>query len=139
MNKKERVGPDGPDLAATRLSEIDDLSQDIRIRLQEMADDLKVVSAANLNAITNKLDLLHAAHLKVLAAEDKFHAKVGIDPDQDAIDYGEVRAEIGSRLNRFRESLMAEGFSCDADTRAACDAALSVRLLGDAPSDRSER
>ena len=139
MNEENDVGPDGPDLAAARVAEIDRLSREIRGRLEEMAADLKEVTSTDLKAICTKLDLLHAAHLKVLAAEDAFHAKLGTDPDADAIDYDEVRDQVGCRLDRLRESLLAEGFPCDADTRAACNAALSVRLLGNAASDRTER
>ncbi len=139
MNELNEPGPDGPALAADRLAEIDNLSRDIRARLAEMTADLKDVSAPDLKAISNKLDLLHAAHLKVLAAEDAFHAKIRTDPDADAIDYDAVRADVGCRLDRLRKSLLAEGLPCDADTRATCHLALSVRLLGDAASDRTKR
>lgn len=139
MNEPNEVGPRGPDAAADRVAEIDNLSREIRARLEEMAADLKEVSAPGLKAICAKLDLLHAAHLKVLAAEDAFHAKLGTDPDADAIDYDAVRSQVGCRLDRLRQSLLAKGFPCDADTRATCHLALSVRLLGDAASDRTER
>jgi len=139
MTKQSDTGPDGPDGAAERLAEVEKLSRDIRARLEEMTAGLVEGSASNLKAITNKLDLLHAAHLKVLAAEDAFHAKLGTDPDADAIDYDAIRTEIGCRLNRLRESLVAEGFPCDADTRSACHFALSFRLLGDAAPDRTKR
>ena len=139
MNEQSDAGLDGPEAAADRVAEIDRLSREIRTRLEEMTAGLDEGSASNVKAITNKLDLLHAAHLKVLAAEDAFHAKLGTDPDADAIDYDAIRVDVGCRLDRLRESLMAEGFPCDADTRAACHLALSVRLLGDAASDRPKR
>ena len=139
MYEENTARSDARRSAADRAAEIDKLSRDIRARLEEMAADLKEVTSPNLKAICTKLDLLHAAHLKVLAAEDAFHAKLGIDPDADAIDYDAVRDQVGCRLNRLRESLLAEGFPCDPDTRANCNAALSVRLLGDAASDRTKR
>lgn len=139
MNELNETGLEGPELAAVRLAEVDKLSRGIRVRLQEMAADLKEVTGPNLKEICNKLDLLHAAHLKVLTAEDAFHAKTGTDQDADAIDYDAIRLEIRGRLDRIRKSLLADGFPCDADTRAACNAALPVRLLGDAASDRTQR
>jgi hypothetical protein len=135
MNDNENEGADAPDLAAVRLAEIDDLSRKISARLSQMIDDLTDGSDPTVKAIAAKLDQLHAAHLKVLAAEDAFHAKIGKNPDEGAIDYDAARAEVGCRLDRLRESLLAEGVPCDPATRAACDAALSVRLLGDAPSE----
>lgn len=139
MNTPHDTGLDGLQLAADRVAEIDALSQEIRDRLREMTANVKEVTSANLNAITNKLDLLHAAHLKVLAAEDKFHAKTGADPDEHAVNYDEIRTDIGRQLDRLRNALIAEGVSWDVDGPAAEGAAVSVRLLGDAASDRTER
>ena len=137
--KKHSKGSDDPDEAGNRVAEIDRLTADIRARLEEMVADLKEVTGPNLKAINAKLDLLHAAHFKVLAAEDAFHAKLGTDPDADAVDYDAVRDQVGCRLDRIRQSLLAEGFPCDADTSAACNAALSVRLLGNAAANRAKR
>jgi hypothetical protein len=139
MNEQTEVGPDGPDLAADRVAEIDALSLSIRDLLGQMIAAFKDGTVTDPKDIVKKLSELQAAHLKVLSAEDAYHAKIGTDPDADAIDYDAVRDQVGCRLDRIRQSLVAEGFPCDADTRAACNAALSVRLLGDAASDRSER
>ena len=138
---KERIegGPDGPDLAADRVAEINRLSREIRERLAEMVEDLRTAKPADLKAICSKLDHVHAAHLKVVAAEDAFHAKLGTDPDADAIDYDEIRDEIGCRLDRLRQSIVAEAVSGTADAGAAGDTALSLRFLGDAASDRTKR
>lgn len=139
MNKTNDEGLSASDLAAERLAEVDRLSRDIRQLLESMVAAVKAGEDVEIKTVLNKLNQLHAAHLQVLTAEDRFHAKIGEDPDADAIDYDEVRVDVGCRLDRIRQSLLAEGFPCDADTRAACNAALSVRLLGDAASDRSER
>ena len=138
MNTPNQAGSDGPNLAAERVAEIDALSREIRDRLREMMANVKEVTSANLNAITNKLDLLHAAHLKVLAAEDKFHEKTGADPDEHATNYDEIRTDIGCQLDRLRSALIAEGVSWDVDGPAAEGTAVSVRLLGDAAPDRSD-
>ncbi len=89
--------------------------QYIRERLKEMAADLKQVTSANLNELNKQLDLLHAAHLRVVVAEDKFHDKLGTDPDADAIDYDAIRDDIGRQLDRLRDALIAEGVLGDAD------------------------
>ncbi|MEL6684656.1 MAG: hypothetical protein AAFN63_03310 [Pseudomonadota bacterium] len=139
MNKTNDERLSASDLAAERLAEVDRLSRDIRQLLESMVAAVKAGEDVEIKTVLNKLNQLHAAHLQVLTAEDRFHAKIGEDPDADAIDYDEVRVEVGCRLDRIRQSLLAEGFPCDADTRAACNAALSVRLLGDAASNRPKR
>ncbi|KQB98272.1 hypothetical protein AL073_05175 [Loktanella sp. 1ANDIMAR09] len=115
MNTPDKTGPDGLVTAAERLAEVDAVSQYIRDRLREMADDLKTVTYGNLNDINKQLDLLHAAHLRVLIAEDKFHDKLGTDSDADAIDYDAIRDEIGRQLDRLRNALIAKGVLGDAD------------------------
>ena len=139
MKKTKQTGKTARDLAAERLAEIDNLSGQIREGLKAMIANVDETSTEMPKVILDKLNLLHAAHLRVVVAEDKFHDALGEDPDADAIDYDAIRSEVGCRLDRIRQSLLAEGFPCDADTRAACNAALSVRLLGDAAPDRSER
>ncbi len=135
MNEKTDEEVDASDLAAERLAEIDKLSRRISARLSEMIDDLTDGTDPTAKEIASKLDQLHAAHLKVLTAEDAFHAKIGKDPDEGAVDYDAVRIEVGSRLNRLRDSLVTESVPRDAVTRPDGNAALPVRLLGDAASD----
>ncbi|WP_055685982.1 hypothetical protein [Loktanella sp. 5RATIMAR09] len=115
MNTPNETRPDGLATAAERLVEVDAVSQYIRDRLREMADDLKKVTHGNLNDITKQLDLLHASHLRVVIAEDKFHDKLGSDPDADAIDYDAIRDDIGRQLDRLRDALIAKGVLGDAD------------------------
>ncbi|MCK0094209.1 hypothetical protein MWU60_01395 [Yoonia sp. F2084L] len=135
MNEQKDAGLSPEFLAAERLAEVDLLSRDIRKLLEQMIAAFKADEDVALKDVLTKLNQLHAAHLQVVTAEERFHAKLGSDPDEDAIDYDAVRFDVGCRLNRLRQSLLADGFPCDADTRAACNAALSVRLLGDAASD----
>lgn len=138
MNTPIDAGPDGLETAASRVVEIDRLSRALRDRLSKMTTDVEDVTSANLNALTNKLDLLHAAHLRVVVAEDKFHDKTGTDQDADAIDYDAIRIEIGRQLNRIRDSFIAGDLSGVADAAAIADVALSLRILGDAAPDCSE-
>ena len=138
MNEEDDAGLSPKFLAAERLAEVDLLSREIRQLLQQMIAAFKMGEDVPLKEILNKLNQLHAAHLQVVAAEERFHAKLGDDPDEDAIDYDAIRFDVGCQLDRLRQALMAEGFPCDADTRATCNAALPVRLLGDAPSDTPE-
>jgi hypothetical protein len=115
MNTPNETRPDGLATAAERLVEVDAVSQYIRDRLREMADDLKKVTYGNLNEINKQLDLLHASHLRVVIAEDKFHDKLGTDPDADAIDYDTIRDDIGRQLDRLRDALIANGVLGDAE------------------------
>ncbi|PXW67827.1 hypothetical protein C7964_105177 [Loktanella sp. PT4BL] len=115
MNTPDKTGLDGLESASDRVVEIDAVSRYVRERLREMADDLKKVTYGNLNDINKQLDLLHASHLRVVIAEDKFHDKIGTDPDADAIDYDAIRDDIGRQLDRLRDALIAEGVLGDAD------------------------
>ena len=139
MNEQNDAGHSPEFLATERLAEVDLLSREIRKSLEQMIAAFKADEDLPLKEILSKLNQLHAAHLQVVTAEERFHAKLGTDPDENAIDYDAIRLDVGCRLDRLRESLMAEGFPCDADTRAACNAALSVRLLGDAAPDSPKR
>lgn len=116
MKKRNDGGAGAPELAAARLAEIDALSRHIRKNLSDMLAEVDGGHSPNLKELQNKLNELHAAHLKVLAAEDAFHARLGKTTDENAVDFDAVRTEIGRRLDRLRESRAAGGFSGDADT-----------------------
>lgn len=137
MNEENEKGLSPAFLAAERLAEIDALSRSLRQILADMIADIEVGGQTTVAETIKKLNELQAAHLKVLAAEDTFHAKIGTDPDAVAIDYDSVRLELGRRLDRLRASLLAEAVSRDADAGAVGDIALSLRLLGDAASNSS--
>lgn len=124
-------------LAAERLAEVDALSRSIRQLLEDKIAEFKAGGEVPIAEITKKLNELQAAHLKVLAAEDAFHAKIGKNPDDEAIDFDAVRVDVGCLLDRLRTSLLAEEVPCDAITPATGDAPVSVRVLGDAASDTS--
>lgn len=91
------------DLLADRRAEIDQLSLSIRDILKEMIAALQSNETTDMKPILSKLKELQSAHLQVLSAEDAYHAKLPSDPDEDAIDYDEIRREIGRRLDRLRE------------------------------------
>ncbi|EBA11377.1 hypothetical protein [Roseobacter sp. CCS2] len=139
MNEENDDGLSPEFLAAERLAEVDVLSRDIRKLLEQMTAAFKAGEDVALKDVLSKLNQLHAAHLQVVTAEERFHAKLGTDPDEDAIDYDAVRHDVGCRLDRLRESLLAEAISGDVNTGTVGDIALSLRLLGDAPSDRTKR
>lgn len=139
MNDKNDEGLNASDLAAERLAEIDRLTRSIRVLLEQMIAAFENGDNVSVKEVLNKLSELQAAHLKVITAEDTFHAKTGTDPDADAIDYDEIRCEVGCRLDRLRQSLLAEAVSGDVDTGTIGDIALSVRFLGDAAPDRTKR
>jgi hypothetical protein len=132
MKNTPKTGQSARDLAAARLARIDHLSGRISDTLEMMIDAWDTTAGTIPKPILDKLNLLHAAHLKVIAAEDAFHDKFGQDPDADAIDYDTIRSELGGRLDRIRAALLAEGISGAAETGPDSGAALPVRLLGDA-------
>jgi phosphoenolpyruvate-protein kinase (PTS system EI component) len=109
MNALNDVGRDPPTLAADRLSEIETLFEMIRKALQQAVAEIGEPTAEMPKAIKKRLDDLIEAHLKILSAEDAFHAKIEKIEDGEAVDYDAIRAEIGRQLDRIRESLGAEG------------------------------
>jgi hypothetical protein len=111
MTKIPPNAPCGAGTAAERLAEITRLSEGIRRTLSDMADALDQKTGPTPKDVLTKLNELHAVHLKVLIAEDAFHAKLGKTTDDDAIDFDAIRTEIGSQLDRIRDSLVASGLS----------------------------
>lgn len=139
MNNHSTTDETDADLAGARLAEIDALSRRIRRALTDMMDTLEAeddVSALP-KAILTKLNELHAAHLRVLAAEDMFHDKIGKeqDPDADAPDYDAIGAEIGRQLDRIRQTLVAKGVPVTAEPAADDSPAVFIRFLGAPSSD----
>ena len=111
MTKIPPNPPHGAGPAADRLAEIKRLSERIRRTLSDMADALDQKTGPTPKDVLTKLNELHAVHLKVLTAEDAFHAKLGKTSDDDAIDFEAIRTDIGGQLDRIRDSLVASGVS----------------------------
>lgn len=107
MTEKTMAGRDPVASAAERLAEIEQLFQRLRLRLDQAIEAIGEPTSDTPATTLKKLDDLQAAHLKVLTAEDAFHAKLGQD-DANAIDYDAIRAEIGRKLDRIRAILAAE-------------------------------
>ena len=105
MTEQHTTAPDGAAMAAARLAEIDHLSERIRLVLTQMSDALDQDAGPFATEILTTLNQLHAAHLKVLTAEDVFHAKIGKTADDGALDFEAIRADIGRQLDRIRERL----------------------------------
>lgn len=99
---------------AQRLAEINDLSEDIRLTLQKMAAEMKDPDGTVPPKLVDKLNLIHAIHFKVIAAEDAFHAKTG-RADKDATDFDAIRIELGRQLDRIRFRVLAGEISGAAD------------------------
>lgn len=114
MTEQNTDAPGSAASAAVRLAEIDHLSESIRQVLRQMSDALDDQSGPFPTEILTTLNQLHAAHLKVLTAEDAFHAKLGKTADDDAIDFEAIRADIGGQLDRIRDSLLTSGISSKA-------------------------
>ncbi len=139
MKKTNDAGLTDRDLAVERRAEIDGLSRRIRQTLEDMIAAMDQPDGPSTKAVLDKLNQLHAAHLRALTAEDAFHAKFGDDGDAGAIDFEAIRIEIGRQLDRLRESLLAERLSEISDAGTTSDLAVPVRLLGDATPDRPKR
>ncbi|MDP5359577.1 MAG: hypothetical protein NWR52_05430 [Paracoccaceae bacterium] len=111
MNDEDEMLHDPVQSAAARLIEIAALTEDIRLTLTEMRKALRDPGGPKPKDLLTKLNELHAAHLKVLAAEEAFNAKTGRTADDDAPDLDAIRADIGRQLDRIRASLGAAGLS----------------------------
>ncbi len=107
MTEQQPNVPAGAVPAADRLAEITQLSEGIRRTLSQMTDALDQHTGPTPKDILNKLNELHAVHLKVLAAEDAFHAKIGKTKDDDAVDFDIIRVDIGRQLDRIRDAIVA--------------------------------
>ena len=125
MNDFNDMGPGGPNDASARHAEISRLFQSIRQILDLMIQTMGAPDGHTPKAVIAKLNELQAAHLKVLAAEEAFHAQQGDIEDSAAIDFDAIRFEIGGQLDRLRQAIMADKLPFDADPCAACRAALS--------------
>lgn len=111
MTDEDETPRDAVRLAAARLAEIRALTEDIRQTLTDMRMVLREPGGPKPKDLLTKLNELHAAHLKVLAAEDTFYAKIGKTGHEEPLDLEAIRADIGRRLDRIRESLVAAGLS----------------------------
>ncbi|MBE0414124.1 hypothetical protein, partial [Yoonia sp.] len=75
MKEMNEAGAHGLGDAAARVAEISGLFVSIRQLITYMIDSIGVPDAQTPKTIINKLGELQSAHLKVLAAEEAFHAQ----------------------------------------------------------------
>ena len=115
MTDKKETGATGSHRAAARVADIAALTADIRRLLTEMRDAARGGGGPLPKDLADKVAQLHAAHLKVVASEDMFHAKFGKTDADDAIDFDAVRADIGRQLDRIRAAIVTSGLSDPAD------------------------
>lgn len=104
MTNDKTNAPQGVSSAALRLSEIEGLYQTLRDRVKDLTDQLGQPTGDTPKNVLNKIDQLTAAHLQLVIAEERFHEKLGQTADDDAIDYDAIRADIGGRVDRIRDS-----------------------------------
>lgn len=104
-------GAGDPAQDAARLEEIRQLTDDIKCLMRERIEGWRTQADLSGTEITKRVGELHSAHLKLVEQERIFHAKLGLDLEEDAIDYDEVRAEIGRALDRIRARRAAGGVS----------------------------
>ncbi|WP_296424128.1 hypothetical protein [Yoonia sp.] len=126
MNELNDPGPEGLQNATARVAEISRLFESIRQVLDQMIRVIGTPDGRTPKAIITKLNELQSAHLKVLAAEEVFHAQHGQSASSEDIDVDAIRADIGGQLDRLRAAITAEGLSVAPELCAACRAALSV-------------
>ena len=92
--------------AARRVARISALFDSIADTLEEMIATLGTTGGPAPRAIALKLQELQTAHLKVIAAEEAFHAAA---PDSTADDIEAIRGDIGCKIDRIRAALDAAG------------------------------
>jgi hypothetical protein len=108
MNNIDDQGRDALDDAAARVAEIAELYLSVRNLLRQMIAEIETATATLPKAIVTKLSDLQSAHLKVLAAEEAFHAQQQASQPDAAIDYDALRDDIGGQLDRIRAALDAD-------------------------------
>lgn len=102
MTKKTNETAKAVRASADGLAEIQAITDGLKAFLRDRIAALQArpeMPAADLN---KKIGELYSAHLKLVEQEKTFHAKLGLDPDADAVDYDVIRAEIGRQLDRIR-------------------------------------
>ncbi|WP_439155823.1 hypothetical protein [Yoonia sp.] len=102
MNEMNETGAHCHGDAAARVAEISGLFVSIRQILAQMIDGIGVPDARTPKTIIAKLSELQSAHLKVLAAEEAFHAQQDAVGGADTIDMETIRADIRGQLDRIR-------------------------------------
>ncbi len=109
-------GAEDPAQDAARLEEIRQLTDDIKRLMRERIVGWRMQADLSGTEITKRVGELHSAHLKLVEQERIFYAKLGLDIEEDAIDYDEVRAEIGRGMGPLdgRGSHATEGRPCEA-------------------------
>lgn len=105
--QKERGGAD-PDEATARVAELRKLYHRTKATFDQMLDALGTAGEGTPKAVLAKMSELESVHLKLLHAEEAFHAKQKESDRTDQIDFGAIRSEIGSALDRIRKALAAE-------------------------------
>ena len=111
---EKRMTPASDD-AAARVAEIAGLFVSIRQTLEFAREALEASDASQTKTILNKLNEIQSAHVKVLAAEDAFHAQHAAADADDLPDLDAIRAEIGRKLDGIRAVLDAGGVSGGAE------------------------
>jgi len=107
MNKLDDQGQVAPDDASARVTEIAELYVSVRNTIRHMIAEIGSPTDVASKPLLTKLSELQSAHLKVLAAEEAFHAQQQANQSDADIDYDALRADIGSQLDRLRAATRA--------------------------------
>lgn len=101
--------------AAARVAEISGLFVSIRQLISLMIDSIGAPDAQTPKTMITKLSELQSAHLKVLAAEEAFHAQQDAIGGAETIDIDAIRADIRGQLDRIRAAQAAGELSGGAE------------------------
>lgn len=96
--------------ARDRVDEIMTLYQRIRTLLDHNLRIIDDLSDETPRALITRMDQLIAAHLKVLTAEEAFHAAQSAT-DADTPDYASLRDALGRKLDRLRAAVASAAVS----------------------------
>ncbi|WP_242494075.1 hypothetical protein [Salipiger sp. IMCC34102] len=108
MHNRTATGQAGRETALARQREILALFQTIKRTLAKQILAFEAGDGGTPKALVAKLGELSAAHLALLKAEDAFCEKFCED-DTRVPDYEALRAQIGRKLDRIRDTRPAEG------------------------------
>ncbi|WP_245882681.1 hypothetical protein [Yoonia sediminilitoris] len=113
-NSRNRLAGSGN--AADRVAEVTRLFESVRHRLDQMIQEIGATDESTPKSIVSKLNELQAAHLRLLVAEDAFYDQNRSDTEEETVDFRTIRAEIGRKLDRLRDTLATGGISGEADS-----------------------
>lgn len=105
MNVLTETDGNGPEPAGCRIAELARMFTHAREKLEQMIHEVGLSGPHDPEDMIAKLTELQAVHLRVVAAEEAFHANQDAAKPGEELNLDDVRAEIGRQLDRLRRSL----------------------------------